>query len=673
MSPGGVWTASLTGTLFTAFSARLGHAWRVSQTNRLLQSAWRVLLPLLAGSVFLSTTGSGVRPAGRSPSSLVGRIGGRVLRFAADRIGGGPLGRLARRAGAGAESSLLAGGAWTRPLGGALCAFALGRLVAPAVGMNAAASQTAPQSAQLIGQTATTVGLVLLALAGLTALVFGGAGPAGHSGATVRAFRFILRLPSPRPGYASAKPAAVIFSCLAAASLGVFAGLTPGVRGVLPLVLAVGVVAAVTVLYRAEALLLVLAAFPWVNWAARRSLGGFAAFWDEALLLGGFVVVFFALILIRRAEVRSSPVLPPLALAVVAAVGSVLVRNVPVAVGIFALRVTFQPILFFFLGLLLPRDRRWVRAVVLVFLGTSLLLAFHGLFQYVTHAPMPKNWVDAQETAISTRAFSVVENPNGLGAFLLLGSILAASLALSRGRFLVRIAFAGTALVLVVGLAVSFSRGAWLGFIVGLVALAVLSQRRLLAAMFVAGILAPLAAPTVFLNRLTFAFSPEYLAKSASTGRLFIWRVAIDRIIEHPWLGVGLGTFGGSTAALFAYGMPWVDNFYLQLAAEGGLVLLGAFLWLLLRVGKGLVASHQALTDPFLRAVVAGVFGGCVAVAFANITASVWETLVVGAGFWFLAGLATGMGFDQTRVSPAGFDAKVPSVEESADVLADNE
>ena len=46
-------------------------------------------------------------------------------------------------------------------------------------------------------------------------------------------------------------------------------------------------------------------------------------------------------------------------------------------------------------------------------------------------------------------------------------------------------------------------------------------------------------------------------------------------------------------------------------------------------------------SDPYLRALTAGVFAGFVAVAVANVTASVWETLVVGVGFWFLAGLAT--------------------------------
>jgi O-antigen ligase len=98
----------------------------------------------------------------------------------------------------------------------------------------------------------------------------------------------------------------------------------------------------------------------------------------------------------------------------------------------------------------------------------------------------------------------------------------------------------------------------------------------------------------------------------------------------------------------------WLDSFYLQLAAEGGLVLLGAFLWVLVRAGKGLVAAYVDQADPYLRGVVAGVFGGFVAVAFANVTASVWETVAVGSGFWFLVGLASAPLEAEFRLPRAG-------------------
>ena len=93
---------------------------------------------------------------------------------------------------------------------------------------------------------------------------------------------------------------------------------------------------------------------------------------------------------------------------------------------------------------------------------------------------------------------------------------------------------------------------------------------------------------------------------------------------------------------MFGYWALWVDNFYLQMAAEGGLLLLVFFLWLLLRGAKGLVRKGIGVTtDPYLKALTAGVFGAFLAVAVANVFEADWETLAVGVEYWFLAGLVT--------------------------------
>jgi O-antigen ligase len=378
---------------------------------------------------------------------------------------------------------------------------------------------------------------------------------------------------------------------------------------------------------------------------ARRSLGGLGAAWDDAFLLLAVALLLWAVLFLRRAALWTVPILLPLLLAVAAAVGSVVVNGVPGEVGIFALRVLFQPLLFYFLGFLFPKNRRWVQWTVALFVLSGVTLALHGLYQYATHAPMPASWVDVHEGDIATRAYSIIENPNGLGAVLLMGTLVSLSLALRSGlRSLQRWVMAAACLVQLAGVAVTFSRGAWLGLGAGLVALLLMSYRRYLVPLVGLGVVGWFALPATFTRRLTFAFSSTYLAKSASAGRLFVWRLAVHDVAAHPWFGVGLGTFGGTAAVTFGYGRLWVDNFYLQLAAEGGLVLLALFLWVLLRAAKGLVRGYLATPDPYLRALAAGVFGGFIAVAVANVTASVWETLAVGVGFWFMTGLASSAG-----------------------------
>lgn len=412
---------------------------------------------------------------------------------------------------------------------------------------------------------------------------------------------------------------------------------------ILPLAGTFKVVAgAVGLPYQPEYLLMVLAGFAWVDWGARHTLGGFAGAWDEMFLLFSFGCLLFAVFVARRWDLRGVPILAPLAVMIVAALGSIVVDRLSPELAVYAVRVTFEPMLFYFLGFLLPRDRRIIRWVVIIFLAASVLLALHGVFQYATHAPMPARWIDTHEKTLGTRAYSIIENPNGLGAFLLMGALLASGLALApalprRQRWLV----AGVALVLSAGIAVTFSRGAWIALAAGALALTALVRPRLLLAVVAAGVAVALFAPRAFVERVTFVFSSEYLAKSATAGRLLMWNRALHLIIEHPWWGIGLGTFGGSTAIQFNYSRLWVDSFYLQMGAEGGLILLLAFLWLLVRAGKGLLLAHREQTDPFLRAMTAGVFAAFIAVVIANATAGVWETVAVGAGFWFLVGLAS--------------------------------
>jgi putative inorganic carbon (HCO3(-)) transporter len=426
---------------------------------------------------------------------------------------------------------------------------------------------------------------------------------------------------------------------VAAGSLG---GSTHGSGpGVLAALVAAGCLL-VLVFWRPEVMLLAVAAFPWIDWGARRVLGGFGPAWDDAFLLLSIVVLLWCVIVLRRSELWTVPIVLPILLAFAAAIGSVVVREVPGDVAVFALRVLFEPLLFYFLGFLFPKDKRWVQYVVAVFLAASVALALHGLYQYATHVPMPAHWVDVHEADIRTRAYSIIENPNGLGAFLLMGTLLSLSLALTKGlRGLQRGTMAVACVVQLAGVAVTFSRGAWLGLGAGIVVLIVMAHRRYLAPLVAAGVLGWFVAPQQFTGRLTFAFSSTYITKSLEAGRLYVWKVALQDIAAHPFFGLGLGTFGGTSAVTFGYGRLWVDNFYLQLGAEGGLILLVLFLWILLRAAKGLVKSHGMAPDPFWRALTAGVFGSFIAVAVANMTASVWETLVVGVGFWFLAGLAT--------------------------------
>jgi O-antigen ligase len=629
------WTESLTGRTGGYLARRAAPAWRASLTGRFLALVWRGLRAVCSGSLFFSLRGALSRPltAAAAPGSpVVERAFATGFIWLGGALGERWPGRATRALSGMAASSDLRDGGWARIVGALVGGLAFARV---ARGGSAGVDQAA---------------LVALGCAGLLAAVFG---PTLVRGWNASAVSRVVGDGDPSssapPSYAWPSPvqpgrggvAVTDVAVVLAAAAGIAAGAAPGSSGLVAVALGAVVCLGVFSLYRPELLLLVVAAFPWVNWGARKVLAGtpLAGASDDLLILASFACLLFCILIVRRWDLRTVPVVLPLAVAFTAGLGSILLNDVPSQIGIFALRVTFEPLLFFFLGYLLPKDRRWVRMAVAAFLAASVFLALHGLYQYATHAPMPASWVDAHETTLGTRAYSIVENPNGLGAFLAMGSLISLALVLGKISTRWRVVMAFVTLVLVAGLGATFSRGAWLGFALGAAALLALSRPRLLGGLAAVALLSPLVLPAAITNRVAFAFSSEYLAKSANAGRLLMWDVALFRIADHPWFGVGLGTFGGTSAYLFDLSRHWVDNFYLQLAAEGGLILLFAFLWILLRAAKGVVASHGKARDPYFRAVSAGIFGAFIAVCVANVTSSVWETLIVGAAFWFLLGL----------------------------------
>ena len=83
------------------------------------------------------------------------------------------------------------------------------------------------------------------------------------------------------------------------------------------------------VIVRPEAMLVAVAAFPWLDWAARRLLGSLGPVWDDSLLIFSIALLLWSVIVLRRGELWTGPVTRPLLLALAAAVGSIVVREVP--------------------------------------------------------------------------------------------------------------------------------------------------------------------------------------------------------------------------------------------------------------------------------------------------------------------------------------------------------
>ena len=263
---------------------------------------------------------------------------------------------------------------------------------------------------------------------------------------------------------------------------------------------------------------------------------------------------------------------------------------------------------------------RWTKVLVGVLLGTGALVALHGIYQFLFRVG-PEGFVLFGRFM---RAYGTFEQPNPYGGYLgltlplAIGLIVAALLPRPervRGCWLIWAAACGA--LMSAALIMSWSRGAWLGAIAALLVMALAAVVRsgratVLGVAFAVLLLsfvlllggAKLVPPTIaqrfndFLPYLgiTDVRGAEITdANFAVLERMAHWQAALSMWTDHPWLGVGIGNY---EVAYARYALPlWplplghAHNYYLNIAAEAGILGLVAYLFLW---GAALVRSWLA-------------------------------------------------------------------------------
>ncbi|MEK7474597.1 MAG: O-antigen ligase family protein [Candidatus Coatesbacteria bacterium] len=244
------------------------------------------------------------------------------------------------------------------------------------------------------------------------------------------------------------------------------------------------------------------------------------------------------------------------------------------------------------------RDRR--KAMYALLAGVSVAVAI-GFGQMVFgRALLSPYAVDLRSvTFTEERAFSTFGNPIFFGAFLILVFPLAAAEFARRVEARERAWFPATAGVLILaGLALAASRGAFLGLAASLVLLALAAPRLRRA---VAGV-AAVALAALLLLGLWRPGLVEHLLVLGDPGRLLMWKTAVRMCEQSPVAGAGLGQFTQrypcvqlevATPGDAGYGVNAIHahNDYLESAAELGLpgacLFVAVFLGLLAWGGEG--------------------------------------------------------------------------------------
>lgn len=233
--------------------------------------------------------------------------------------------------------------------------------------------------------------------------------------------------------------------------------------------------------------------------------------------------------------------------------------------------------------------------------------AFSGaLFQY-------PSWLVNIQGVTLLRVFSLLPDPHMLGFYLgLTIPLVAAGLAQKRPH-LSPICY----LLSVVVLILTFSRGAYLGYIFGMGSFLVLGyllfswpKRWFLVVSTLAVFLLFFLPQGPVGGRFYSSFDIE---EGSVLGRVLMWHKATEVFLDNPLLGVGVGNFAVSVDPQASYRQPiYAHSLYLDLAAELGIVGLGTWLFLIGFSFFQLNRFRKKSSDNFLRLACLGLMASLV-------------------------------------------------------------
>ena len=266
--------------------------------------------------------------------------------------------------------------------------------------------------------------------------------------------------------------------------------------------------------------------------------------------------------------------------------------------------LSFLPIGFaLFLGICIE-GRSGYRIIALTALAAVFLISIEGVFQYFF-----TNGSFSGRSMAGNRVRSSMPHPNDIAIIPMLLPIAVVGIRSIPRRIALTI---GSALVplVVFTVATSWSRNTWIGLLVTSLALAVWKSGLIRIAVVTGFIL---AVGIVVLNMADIQNRLISLADPTNDGRIGLWLAAMTMFIDHPFTGIGAGTFGYEYPTYVAMVslptgyvaesgfIPWAHNVYLEILAEYGIPGFLAYAivttWIIGKLGLLAVRSRGTTED----------------------------------------------------------------------------
>ncbi len=230
-------------------------------------------------------------------------------------------------------------------------------------------------------------------------------------------------------------------------------------------------------------------------------------------------------------------------------------------------------------------DGREVRALLLLMLFSSIMPILYGYYQSGTSAGNQDLWIDRSiNPDLEARIYSVFTNPNIYAEYLVNTFFIALGLLATNKRKIGKILLALFCLAITYQIILTYSRGAWITYAVGLGLFLLAYNWKFIAAFIPLGIGAVVLSPAVIKQRLGSIING--FQDSSFYYRVEIWKNAIEMIKVHGLTGLGYGyqSFHQYYAHYKTpgYNATHSHNLFLQVWLESGILGFMLFIYIIL-------------------------------------------------------------------------------------------
>ena len=299
--------------------------------------------------------------------------------------------------------------------------------------------------------------------------------------------------------------------------------------------------------------------------------------------------------------------------------------------------------MFYFVIVNSITTKKQLKIMLNIFVIVGALVSLLGIYQYLFAGSFASSsFVDKEMFEdIKTRVNGTFDNPNVMGEYLLFVIPIIASLFFSEKGWMKKIFYMGLGGVSIICLALTYSRGCYLGILLALAVFLLLINLKWIIAFILGVIAAPAFLPQSIINRFS---SIGNMADSSTSYRVSIWKGAIDMIKDYWYRPIGQGTTAfNSIYPLYSYsgvGAQHSHNLFLQLLIETGIVGIISFLGIIYKFFQTVLCGLKKAKDALYKYCFIGFASGMLGFLLQSIFDNTWYNNKIILIFWIFVALA---------------------------------